>query len=41
MNPTNKSTMKPLKGSELEMVKGEEGEWVCPLCMVDDYLTDM
>lgn len=41
MNEKENAKLFPLKGTELNMTKGSEGEWVCPLCGVDDYLVDM
>lgn len=41
MNERGDADLFPLKGTELDMVKGADGEWVCPLCGVDDYLVDM
>lgn len=42
-NPQIGAKEYPLRGSELEMVKseGDDPHWVCPKCMVDDYLIDL
>ncbi len=40
-NPQVDAIKYDLNGSELEMVKDEDGYWACPICLTDDYLIDL